>query len=137
MTDSGTITPAPKSVTFSRSSGYHFPPRCFRHCTTILSDIRPANGAPTANAKIDWNLSRYQAETRGTQTHVTKTGREETGPDDSFVRDVISYALRGVVNAKESRKLWNLSYHCICKRDQENLIRDNFLVLTTEKLIPD
>jgi len=69
---------------------------------TILSDIRPANGAPTIVVTIEWNFSRYQAERSkdAIQTHVTETGREETGPDDGFVGDVISYALRTIVNVK-------------------------------------
>ena len=57
-----------------------------------------------------------------TRTHVTETGREKTGPDDSFVRDVVSHALQVVVNAEESSKLLKSTYNCIRNGNQQNFI---------------
>jgi hypothetical protein len=48
-TERGTKNKAPYTAARRRSSGYHTPPRLARHRTTILSDIRPARGAPTVN----------------------------------------------------------------------------------------
>ena len=118
--DNGTITPAEKSVALSRSSGYHSPPRSFRHLTTIVSDRRPENSAPTANATISVNIGwKWRKKKR---THVPETGREETGPDNSFVRDIVSHGLRVIVNAEESSKMLKLTYNCVCNRSQQNFI---------------
>ena len=49
--ESGAKIAAPYSVICKRSSGYHNPFRRVRNWTIILSDNRPANGAPTFMAK--------------------------------------------------------------------------------------
>jgi hypothetical protein len=84
--DSGKIVSAGSTAARRRSSGYHDPLFAL-YWVTMRSDSRPASGAPTVTATLDYYCPGDREGRR--RTHAANPVRDETGPYEYFVGQVV------------------------------------------------